>query len=154
MRKPWENLARELKLDGCVRFVGRVSWDEVPSYIAGFDLGYIGNSRMEIGKMYHSPLKLYEYMAMAVPVISSDCADARDMIQPGRNGYIFRSVDEDDLKHAFIQAIRDRPRWREMGLAARQRVLERASWVARVQTMISGIERILEERSAGQHAGH
>lgn len=60
MRQKWESQARSLGLSNRVEFVGQVSWDEVPDYIAGFDLGYSGHVKLQIGTMYHSPLKIYE----------------------------------------------------------------------------------------------
>ena len=154
MRRIWEAQARGLDLHGCVRFVGRVSWNDVPAYISGFDLGYMGNSPLEIGIMYHSPLKLYEYMAMERPVVASAYADAQQIIVQGQNGYLFEPGSKDDLKRALHLAYQDQARWQEMGKSARERVLEYASWKTRVQTMILGIERILEGQGANSPAGY
>lgn len=146
MRCAWEELARRLRLLDRVRFVGRVPWDKVAAYVSGFDIGFVGSSPMEIGAMYHSPLKLYEYMAMSLPVISAMCADAREMISPGVTGYTFVPADKEDLKRALRLAMRNKDRWKEMGRAARELVITRASWDARVRTMIEGINQILEKR--------
>ncbi|MCC6300734.1 MAG: glycosyltransferase [Anaerolineales bacterium] len=154
MRGAWELQARELEIHDRVYFVGRVIADEIPAYISGFDLGFAGNAPLEIGVMYHSPLKLYEYMAMARPVIASAYADAREMILPGRHGYLFEPGDKEDLKRALRTAYQDRARWREMGLESRARVIEKASWQARVEKLIVGVERILEEQRAVLSAGN
>ena len=146
MRKTWEEQTAKLGLQSRVRFTGQVPWDEVPAYISSFDLAYLGYSPLEIGKMYGSPVKLYEYMAMARVVISSACADALDMISPGKNGYLFEPADKDDLKRVLLGAYRARKRWPDIGAAARARVIEKASWTSRVQDMIARIERILERR--------
>ncbi|HSL43541.1 MAG TPA: glycosyltransferase family 4 protein [Anaerolineales bacterium] len=152
MREAWENEVQLLHLEDNVCFVGRVAWTEVPSYIAGFDLGYMGYSHLEMGKMYGSPLKLYEYMAMALPVVSSTCEDARDMIIDGQNGYLFEPGDKEDLKRVLLLAIRDQARWSEIGKAARRQVLEKASWRSRVEAMITAIEAILEAQGANPSA--
>jgi glycosyltransferase involved in cell wall biosynthesis len=148
MLKTWEAQAQELELQGRVCFVGRVPWDEIPAYISGFDLGYAGNSPLDIGVMYHSPLKLYEYMAMARPVIASLYEDTREMISPGQHGYLFEPGNKDDLKRVLRRALQEQERWYAMGLAARERVIQEASWQMRVQNMIMGIERILEAQGA------
>jgi glycosyltransferase involved in cell wall biosynthesis len=147
MQSKWETLAKEVELQESIRFVGQVPWNQVPSYIAGFDLGFIGNDKMEIGVMYHSPLKLYEYMSMALPVIASAYDDSQMMIEQGKNGYLFNPGDKDDLKRVLRDAFNDRYRWQEIGFAGRQKVLEQASWSARVQKMNSEIERVLKEQS-------
>ncbi|MBM3126041.1 MAG: glycosyltransferase [Chloroflexi bacterium] len=153
MRHTWEALAGELGLNECVLFIGRVSWDEVPSCISGFDLGYMGNHRMEIGVMYHSPLKLYEYMAMAKPVVASKSDDALEMVIPGVTGFLFESGDPDNLKSALRAAHLARPRWGKMGSTARDWVREKGTWAARVASMIPDIERILENGNADSSAG-
>ncbi|MBK7051095.1 MAG: glycosyltransferase family 4 protein [Rhodoferax sp.] len=73
-------MAKELKIDDIVTFTGRVSGDSVPSYIEKFDLCFSGQLPSAIGGMYHSPLKIYEYMAMGKPVLASNFADARSVI--------------------------------------------------------------------------
>lgn len=79
-----EALARRLEIRRQVRFIDRVPWDEVPAHLVGFDLCYSGQVPVDgTGAMYHSPLKLYEYMAMARPVLASAFADARELVEHG-----------------------------------------------------------------------
>jgi glycosyltransferase involved in cell wall biosynthesis len=148
MMKTWEDLVLELGLSDQICFVGRVAWTDVPSYIAGFDIGYMGNSLMQVGGMYHSPLKLYEYMSMAKPVVASEYTDSKAIITHRKTGYLFTPGDLGDLKRVLLEALHDKERWQDMGHAARQKVLAQASWSARVEIMINGIRRILEKQSA------
>ncbi len=152
MRDAWERQASMHDLASCSHFIGQVPWQEIPAYIAGFDLAYMGYSPLEMGKMYGSPIKLYEYMAMARTIISSSCADAQEMIVPGIHGYLFEPANKEDLKRVLVQAFQDHDRWHDMGLAARERVIEKASWTSRVENMLTGIERILEKRNAYSHS--
>ncbi|MFZ5822127.1 MAG: glycosyltransferase family 4 protein [Chloroflexota bacterium] len=146
MRATWEEQAAQFELQEYTCFTGRVSWDQIPPYIAGFDLGFMGNAKMEIGEMYHSPLKLYEYMAMGLPVIASSYEDAKKMINHGEQGYLFSPSDKDDLKQILRQAYKDQCRWKEIGMAAREKVLGEASWLIRVKKMNLDIDRVLKER--------
>jgi len=145
MQKAWKTQAEILGIEDRTRFLGRIPWDDVPAFISGFGLGYVGNGPLEIGKMYHSPLKLYEYMAMGLPVVASAYSDALEMVIPGENGYLFKPNDKEDLKRVLGQAYRDRSYWKEMGVAARKQVLEHASWISRVKKAQNEIERILHE---------
>lgn len=144
MRGNWEGRVRELGLSDRVRLVGRVRGDEVPSYIAGFDLGYSGQVPLKMGKMYHSPLKLYEYMAMAKPVLASAFEDARRVVRDGHSGFLFEPGNGQELKKALLRAYQAREALPEMGRRAQAVVQTEHSWVARVREMIQGIERILE----------
>jgi glycosyltransferase involved in cell wall biosynthesis len=135
-------------LQDCVRFVGQVPWDESLGYLAGFDLGFMNFSPVDSDRMFGSPLKLYEYMAMELPVVSSQYADAKEMIIPGRTGYLFEPGDKESLKRAMHLAWRNRASWKEIGKAARKQVIEKASWESRVRMLIYGVEHILEGKCA------
>jgi hypothetical protein len=80
------------------------SWrspDALPEYIAGFDLGYSGHIPGELEAMYHSPLKLYEHMAMDVPIVASRVGDVAELIKDSVNGFFFALGDKEDLKQTF-----------------------------------------------------
>lgn len=95
--------------------------------------------------MYHSPLKIYEYMAMGKPIVASAFADARTAIRDGETGFLFGGGDKDDLKRALADAYRSRGELPEMGREARRDAVELHSWTARVRALIPEVERIRGE---------
>jgi glycosyltransferase involved in cell wall biosynthesis len=135
-----EALARRLGVSERVAFIGRVRWQEVPRYIGGFDLGYSGQVQMGEREMYHSPMKLYEYMAMAKPVIASDFEATRQMVRDEETGFLFRMGSKEDLKRALTRAYEARNELYEMGSKARREVVSKHNWQARVHRIISAIE--------------
>lgn len=137
------NLAKELKIDDIVTFTGRVSGDSVPSYIEKFDLCFSGQLPSAIGGMYHSPLKIYEYMAMGKPVLASNFADARSVITGKGTGFLFEAGDLDSLTSALIECHSKRHEFAKMGHMAREEIVRSHSWNARVSDMISEIDSIL-----------
>lgn len=146
MREEWEELANQSGLKDTSKFLGHITWDEIPAFMAGCDLGYVGNNPMDIGVMYHSPLKMFEYMAMAKPVVSTYNDDSRDMVRHGENGYLFEPGNPDDLKRVLIEAFGKQNIWEEMGRKARIRILENASWTFRVSNMLESLSTFLENR--------
>lgn len=142
MRQAWETQAWRLGISANVAFVGWVPWQEAPRYISGFDAGYSGQNKSQVGEMYHSPLKLYEYMAMAKPVVASAFEDARTAIKDGETGFLFEAGDKTDLRRALARAYQSHSRLPEMGLKAREEVVAHHSWTARVRGLISEVERI------------
>ncbi|ETW95490.1 MAG: hypothetical protein ETSY2_48055 [Candidatus Entotheonella gemina] len=148
MRATWEAETESFGIKEHVAFVGRVEWEEVPSYIAGFDVGFSGQKQMEIGKMYLSPLKLYEYMSMAKPVVASAFADAHQLVFEGKTGFLFTPDDKDDLKRALSRAYHQREALHGMGLLARQEVVAYHSWTARGKKLVDGIEHILAKQAS------
>lgn len=145
VRKEWEEQAQRLGISHRVKFLGQVDWEDVPQYIAGFDVGYIGNIKMQVGKMYHSPLKLYEYMAMEKPVLASAFDDAKNVIQENITGFLFEAENISDLKRALKTAYDMKESLPEMGQAARKEIFAHHSWFARVKKMTEEIENILEQ---------
>lgn len=146
MRTTWERLAHAVNISDRVRFVGRVAPDQVPNYIAGFDLAYSGQVPLAVGQMYHSPLKLYEYMAMGKPVIASSFTDARRLVGAGETGYLFQPGDVEDLKRVLRRAYAEREEWPRMGEQARRKVIKEHSWEARISEMVRRVEAILEAK--------
>ncbi len=140
MRASWEALARRLGIMEHVAFVGRIPWQEVPRFIAGFDLAYSGQVRMYEREMYNSPLKLYEYMAMAKPVVASDFEDARRVVRNEETGFLFQPGNKEDLKRALKRAYELRDELPRMGAKAREEVVSAHDWLVRVRDIISAVE--------------
>ncbi len=139
MRKAWEARSAELGLADRVVFVGRVEREAVRAYIAGFDVGYSGQARMAIGSMYHSPLKLYEYMAMEVPVLAARHGDADAVIRDGETGFLFESEDRRSLRDALRRVVRASAKLPAMGREAREVVQREHSWERRVAELVEGV---------------
>jgi glycosyltransferase involved in cell wall biosynthesis len=142
MREAWEAKTKQLGLGANVDFMGMIPWEEVPQTISGFDVAYSGHIRMGLGGMYHSPLKIYEYMAMAKPIVASSYEDARRAIRDGETGYLFRGGDKEDLKRALVRAYRSRNDIPDMGRKARLDAVTYHSWTARVRALVPEVERI------------
>ena len=115
MKSAWENLAESLRIAENVAFIGRVPWQQVPQYIAGFDVGFSGQIQLQMGQMYLSPMKLYEYMSMAKPVVASAFEDAKRLIDDGKTGFLFQPENKDDLKRALLCAFHQQQNLPQMG---------------------------------------
>lgn len=146
MRGPWEALVASKGLSEQVRFVGRVPWEKIPDYIAGFDLGYVGPIPLAAGYMYLSPLKLYEYAAMGKSFVAANCWDARSLIDDGATGYLFEPGNLEDLCRALRRAYEEREYWLEARARNRSIVVAKHSWEARVRELIRAAEAILTKK--------
>ena len=146
MRARWEKMTDQLGLRDQVRFLGRVPHSQVPSLIAGAEVGYAGHSDRRGGRVYHSPLKLYEYLAMERPVVASLTDDSRVLIREGQTGFLFDPGNTDQLKDALRRAYAARRELHQFGPRARRDVLTRHGWQARVETIVRGVEEVLGSR--------
>jgi len=93
-------LARKLHLEGAVHFYGRVEWSRIADFIRQSTICLIPHIKSE-----HTdttlPNKLFDYMAFSKPVIGSDCAPLKRIIEQERCGDVFRSGDINDLVAAL-----------------------------------------------------
>ena len=60
-----------------------------------------------------------EAFSVGVPALVSDQCGASDLIQPGINGYVFRSEDAEDLRDCLRRFLNRRDEWAAMRSAAR-----------------------------------
>lgn len=140
-RRALERLARDLGVDGAVRFVGQVPWSAVPSHIASFSVAYSGQRGVGGMPMYHSPLKIYEYLAMGRPVIASAHPDAvRTLVEP-RAGWTFPAGDREALVEVLRGVVTDqRAEFDEWGDRARSQVMAEHTWTHRAELLLTEME--------------
>ena len=139
---PCEQRAKDRGIADAVKLVGRLAGSEIPRFLAGLDVAYSGQTVLQIGRMYHSPLKLYEYMAMAKPTVASAFDDAKSLIVDGKSGFLFEPGDVTDLERALVAAHESRERLPELGRTARQTIAEHHSWRSRMMMLQTAIARM------------
>lgn len=148
LRSELEERAAFLGVGPHVTFVGRQPRDLVPNYTLGFDVGYSGQTPKQMGTMYGSPIKIYEYLALGKPVIASAYEDARAVIKDGVNGFLFEPASLDGLKQAIVRAYHARAALPSEAERIREGVVSRHSWKARIAGMIEEVELLLRTRGA------
>lgn len=111
-------LARELGLDGAVRFPGQRPQDEVVGYLAAADAVVVPGM---INGLNASPLKMFEYAAMARPIVADDAPATREILGDDGARY-FRSGEEAGLCAALDAIRRDPAAAAAMAARARGRV--------------------------------
>lgn len=127
---------REHGLEDAVDLLGHRPWDEVAGLLADADVALSPQLPMAIGSMYHSPLKLYEYLAAGLPVIATEFPDARALLNDPRAGWVVPPGDVDALVGALGQAAGDRAGLAAMGRAGREHVVGHHTWASRAATIV------------------
>lgn len=105
-----------------VDFVGYVSPEDLPRYYRSADIycsPATGNESFGI--------VLLEAMASGTPIVASDIAGYRSVVEPGREGVLVPSRSSNQIAEAIVALARDPDRRRAMGLAGR-RTAERYAW--------------------------
>jgi glycosyltransferase involved in cell wall biosynthesis len=96
------------------------------------------------------PAKIYEAMAMSVPVIASDLSDMPHILEGC--GYIIPPDDAAALRAQIEYVLLHPDEARAIGRRARQRVIERYSWDVGERVLRSVVERAAGRRAARQAA--
>ena len=138
-------LADELGVAKWSVFTGAVPYADMPSTLRCADIGVAPYQPSRLGQMqlgfYWSPLKIFEYMAMGMPVVTLDVPPLRDVIRPGEEGALIAAGDDAALAATLEGWIEEPDKARSMGEAGRRRIVEHFSW----QRHCEQLERILQE---------
>jgi glycosyltransferase involved in cell wall biosynthesis len=113
-------------LDRCVHMTGAVSHARVPDMLHAMDCA-VAPCAADADE-YFSPVKLFEYMAMALPVVAAKVGQAVDVIEHGRTGLLYSPGDSSELAGLIADLSADESLRREIGAAARERVLAHYTW--------------------------
>jgi len=122
-----------------IHYLGPKSYDELPSYLAGWDVALLPFARNDSTR-FISPTKTLEYLAGGKPVVSTSI---RDVVSPyGEQGLVHIA----DTPAAFVAAVRDALHEEmEMHLSRIDALLARTSWDATWRQMGQLIEEVVAD---------
>lgn len=128
-----------------VVFTGAQPHARVPLLLALADLGVAPfrpavYAPLRTFGFYWSPLKVFEYMAMALPVVTPRIPPLDTIVRDGQEGLLYLEDDPAALTAAIAALAADAPRRTALGVAARARVVAHYSWDAHC----AQLERCLE----------
>jgi len=141
-RDSLEALAAVLGVAGRVVFTGVVQRDELPDYVAAFDVAL-----QPAVVDYASPLKLFEYMALGKPILAPDSANIREILTQNKDAILFDTDNQEDFEKSLLELVEGRELRSRLGGAARYS-LERQdlTWVGNAQRITAISERLLKEK--------
>lgn len=118
---------------GRFRFTGAIPYEQVPAELHQATVGVApfvtrAHPALQAAGFFWSPLKIYEYMAAGLPVVTTDLPPLNTIIRDGIEGTLFREGDVMDLAHAIMRVLADQAQARAMGARARARVVANYSW--------------------------
>lgn len=117
---------------------GAVDPAAVPALLTSMDVAVAPT--MPAKDFYFSPLKVFEYMAAARPVVASRIGQLAEVITDGETGLLFDPGDDHSLTDRLDWLRKDRGLRERLGHAARAQVMERHTWqsVARQVLALAG----------------
>lgn len=122
-----ENLVRELGIDAVCRRTGKVPHEKVRKYYAAMDVLVYPRLKSTLTEMI-SPLKPLEPMAMGKPVVASDVGGLRELVEPGKSGFLFDAGSVSALCATLRQFLDGTVDTETLGRQARQFTVENRQW--------------------------
>ncbi|WP_300156359.1 glycosyltransferase family 4 protein [Solidesulfovibrio sp.] len=136
-------LAGALGIAERVRFVGPVDHDRIPDLLVDVDIAvscYPGRK-----DFYFSPMKVAEYLACGLPVVSGRTGSGREAVADGVNGLLVDPGVAGAWGHALARLCRDPDLRARLGRAARQSALAGPTWIGNARVVEQEIMRCRDE---------
>ncbi len=120
-------LAHQLKIASYISFEGFQPENKLPSYIKASTICLIPHL-----KTTHTdntiPHKLFHYMLLEKPVVSTDCNPIKRIVEETLSGKIYPSNNSKKLAEAIISLYQNKERINEIGKSGKTAVLEKYNW--------------------------
>jgi glycosyltransferase involved in cell wall biosynthesis len=116
-------------------FTGPIQYEQVPKFmnasdvlVAPYNPGRIQSSEQVRKHGLGAPLKVFEYMSVGKPTITTDVKPISDPIENGVTGYLVPPGDSGALGAAIEKALDDPEAARKVGEAGRRFIVANYSW--------------------------
>lgn len=126
-RKKLEELSDVLKINSRVQFWGHKPFHEMFELLAESDVAIIPHIRTDNNDA-SSPNKLYQYMYLNKPIISSDCTSLKRIINETNTGFIYKNDSPEELFLLLQKLTTDKKILEEINGNGRKAVLEKYNW--------------------------
>lgn len=97
-----------LGLDGRVELTGRVAQADIPLHVKTCACAvHPLPPEHSISARFTSPLKLFEYLAMGLPIVAADVPSVREVLQDGRTARLYQAGNSKALAAALTEVVSD-----------------------------------------------
>jgi glycosyltransferase involved in cell wall biosynthesis len=118
-----------------LRFVDRVPSRDVPTWIRAADVAVMPFPATEHSARYMSPMKVFEYMAAGVPIVSTDLGAVRELLEHDANAWLVPPGDVAALARGIREILRNPDLGRRLAQQARHDV-EPFDWTTRARRLL------------------
>lgn len=96
--------ASDAGLQGRVEFPGRVPQKDLPGLLAGCACAvHPLPPGLHVSERFTSPLKVFEYMALGMPIVAADLPSMREVLRDGENARLYKAGDAGALGAALAE---------------------------------------------------
>ncbi len=136
-RENLERLCCELGIDGKVKFLGNVSYEEVIELVKGSDI-FVLNSVYE-----GLPHVVIEAMACRIPVIATDIEGTREVVEDSKTGLLVEPDNDEELRGKIEKLTRDEGLRERLVQNAYQNLRQQFTWESTLSLLEREFEAVL-----------
>lgn len=141
-RPALEALAAQLQLGDRVRFTGVVPREQIPEYVAAFDIAL-----QPAVTAYASPLKIFEYLALGKPIVAPSLPNVLEVLDVN-NAALFDPEQRGDFERVLSLLASSPERRRVLAVEAHATIDRRQlTWRANAARVIGEIEAVRQARN-------
>ncbi|AEB09507.1 glycosyltransferase [Desulfobacca acetoxidans] len=142
-----QNLAKTNGVEHRLLLLDRVSPEELFSYIAAADIGLLLYRPKSLNSIYAAPGKLFEYLAMGVPVIYPGKTAIREIIGPLDVGEAYREETPEDLAKSVRYLLNRLERDPHIKKRARESYLQQFNYETQFAPVMDFIAQLIKSSS-------
>ena len=123
-----KRMAAKLGVEESVRFVGEVSYQQLPRFFNTSDLFVLANRSLPTGDVEGFGIVFVEAGACEIPVIAGDSGGTADPVRHGVNGLRIDASDPANIENAILTLVDNPHKRMQMGREGRRIVEQEYSW--------------------------
>lgn len=145
-RKRLEELSETLNIKSHVHFFGHKPFHEMLEILDESDVSIIPHLRTDNNDA-SSPNKLYQYMYLNKPIVSSDCTSLKRIINETHTGFIYKNDSAEDLASLIEKLHKDRSLLDAIGDNGRKAVMAKYNWNVDKEGLINAYSHLAENNN-------
>lgn len=120
-KKILENLAKKLKIEDRISFLGRIDYGKIPRYYQEASIFILPSLNEGMSNA------MLEALSSGLPILATDTGGAKELIESGKNGFIIKKKDSSDIANKIEILINNTDLRQKMGENSRKKA-EKMSW--------------------------
>lgn len=137
--KELKNMSKDMGVDDCVEFIGRVPDKQMLEYLNTADV-CVNSDRYNAMNDKSTMNKILEYMALAKPIVQFDLTEGR--YSAGQASLYARNNDAKDMAKKIVELLHDPEKRKRMGAYGRNRVINELNWEHTSKALLEGYEKL------------
>ncbi len=122
-----------------VTVVGHIPQKEFPQYFLVCDVLVMAYPDLEHYRLFMSPIKLFEYMASGIPMVTTDLPSVREILDESLAVFV-RPGDAEDMARGVHAVLADQEAAATRAEKARREVKEKYTWEKRAHNILKFIQ--------------